>query len=895
VENNGVKLEDYGPNAGYVAELLDLYKSGSPLLDKSWKQVFGGNGASTNGSAAIDPDYILDQIKIISLIKFFRSRGHLGAQINSLHNGMKTPRRPAELNIESYHFSNPTKTFFCFGLLKDSFATAQNIFDEINRIYCSSVGYEFEHLSDPQEAEWIRAKVESGFASTKYADVDKLKFLSRLLEAEKLDQLFHTRFIGTKRFSIQGAESFAVILQSILNSSEKLKVRDISLAMAHRGRLNTLVSFAGKPLPMLAAEFEDKTEAAVKGGGDVKYHLGSTTEHVIRNHKVSFSIPCNPSHLEFVNPVGAGMIRARQDLLPQHEKSSVLYLSVHGDASFAGQGIVSEVFNFSQLPGYKSHGTIHIIINNQVGFTTYAEDSRSTNYCSDVAKGFDVPVFHVNADDPEAVARAAELALEFRQKFAKDVVLDLVCSRKYGHNEGDDPSFTQPLLYKELSKKESVATLYSKKIIQEGALTEAAFKELSEQILADLKAGIEEKPSINKESKVVADKVVAYNNVDLEDLKKVTAALIPEDSDFELHPKVKALILKRQQSLLLPKGIDWGFAEALAYGTLLLDGCSIRLSGQDSGRGTFSHRHLELHDYNTAKRVLPFDGLINQSAKKSTFEVFNSPLSEQAVMAFDYGYAVQMHDQASTKKKDSLVIWEAQFGDFGNGAQVIIDQFITSAEEKWKQNCGIVLLLPHGFEGQGPEHSSARLERFLQLCANNNMRVANLSNGAQLFHLLRKQALDSQKKPLILMTPKSMLRLPEAGSSVEELTKGAFSPILSSGDSKSAKSVILCSGKVYYSIRKAIGTEAKVVRIEQLYPWPETELKKELLKAKSIVWAQEEPRNMGAFSYVLAKFASMGIQIDYIGRPEAAGVATGSSKWHAQEEAKFFVELKSVL
>ncbi len=883
MSKNALNLTEFGPNAGYVAELLGLYQAGNPSLDKSWVHLFGGNGSSAN--ASIDQDYLMSQISILKMIESYRKFGHLAARVNPLSNGMKKPEIPVELDFSSYNFSEAAlkKSFFCFGLVKDTESTPKNIFERLQNIYSSTAGYEYQHIADTDQREWLRSKIEVEAAS--FTNQECLQFLNRLIESQQLDQVFHTRFIGTKRFSIQGADSLTVALQSILNKGASLGVKDITLAMAHRGRLNTMVSFAGKPLSMLCAEFEDKTLATKSGGGDVKYHLGSSTEHTISNKKIRLTVPPNPSHLEFVNPVAAGMVRAKQDAVSSAEKPSYAFVSIHGDASFAGQGVVAETFNFSQLKGYNNLGTLHIIINNQVGFTTYSEDSRSTTYCSDLAKGYDVPIFHVNSDDPEAVARIAGLALEFRQKFAKDVVIDLICSRKYGHNEGDDPSFTQPLLYKELAEKPNSVAVYTEKLISKGLISAEAVKELTDKLTSEIKSELELKYEASKPASLKDNQKSVKTKVDESVLRKVTEALVPQNPGFTLHPKVKMLVTKRQASLDQEHAIDWGFAECLAYGSLMLEGTSIRISGQDAGRGTFSHRHLELHDYNTAERVLPFSALGSSHAK---FEVYNSPLSEQAVLAFDFGY--------STEQPKTLTLWEAQFGDFANGAQIMIDQFISSSEQKWNQNSAIVLLLPHGFEGQGPEHSSARFERFLQLCACNNMTVANLSNGAQLFHILRRQALSNIKRPLVLMTPKSMLRLPEAGCSLSDFTKGSFSPVISSGlEGKAKKPVVLCSGKVYYSLRKALGTEQKIIRIEQLYPWPKEAISEALGKCQNVYWVQEEPKNMGAYSFILQHLTEMDCQVTYFGRAEAAGVATGSTKYSQLEENKFLEQLKAEL
>lgn len=886
-----ITIEEFGPNTGYVSELLKLYESGSPLVDASWQNYFGG-AAKANGSAGgIRREAIFAQLQIFQLISAYRRKGHLAASTNPITAATPRPTLPEDLIFENYQFSSAQleQNFFTFGLTNQPEATPRQVYDQLRSVYCSTVGFEFEHCTDKRVRDWFYDLAEKQFVKRDWFSKEtKVRYLQRLLEAEILDMTCHTRFIGAKRFSVLGGETFVVLLDRLLESGAQLGVEDIVLSMAHRGRINAVVTFAGKPLAELISEFEDKTMMSQVGGGDVKYHLGGSMLHQYDGKKIRLTIPSNPSHLEFVNSVANGMVRAKQDKHYPERRSAALSLSVHGDASFAGQGIVAETFNYSRLRGYETRGTIHLIINNQIGFTTSSSESRSTNYCSDMAKGFNIPVLHVNGDDVEAAAWAADAALRFRQEFQQDIVVDLVCTRKFGHNEGDDPSFTQPLLYKELSTRSPVANTFAQRLVSEQVLSQADADKMRADMSSAMTLAFDQKGEIEKVEYDYSVKEAQETAVDEKRLKQIANCLVPNVDSFQIHPKLKNILGKRVQSLDVEKGIDWGLAEALAMGSLLFDGISIRISGQDSGRGTFSHRHLELHDHEKTFRVYPLAELARSAGLKSTFEVFNSPLSEAAVMGFDFGYAAQ--------SPQSLVCWEAQFGDFANGAQVIIDQFLSSSEQKWNQRSGLVLLLPHGFEGQGPEHSSARLERFLQLCSHNCMTVVNLTSPGQFFHLLRRQALSPTKRPLVVMTPKSMLRLAEAGSSLKDLSTGSFQKVVSWGTAKDKKKpVVLCSGKVIYPIRKALGDKAKIVSIEQLYPWPENEVKEVLNGCSNVFWTQEEPENMGAARYVAPLLQKLGKDVTYFGRPDMAGVATGSPSWHAKEERLFLENLLTAL
>jgi 2-oxoglutarate dehydrogenase E1 component len=714
--------------------------------------------------------------------------------------------------------------------------------------------------------------------------------LRNIVHAESFEEELHKKYVGSKRFSLQGAETMIPMLLSLLESAAEMEIQGAVFGMAHRGRLNVLVNVFGKSLEQVFTEFEDTSLAATVGAGDVKYHLGyESLFRTTRGRDIRLSLAPNPSHLEFVNPVVEGMVRAMQDRAHGGDRKSILPVLLHGDAAFAGQGVVFETLNFSRVKGYNTGGTVHLVINNQVGFTTDPVESRSSTYCTDMAKAVQAPIFHVNCEDVEGACWVMRNALEFRNEFNRDVVIDLYCYRKYGHNEGDDPSFTQPVIYSEIREKTRISDVYAADLVAEGTAEPKLIDRLRSEY-HELFAGAQERKSI---STPIGEACAVHGRLRLaspetgvsgEILEKVAQQLITHPEWFVPHEKLQKILEKRVQTLTDDSGIEWGFAEALAYGSLMLDGINIRLSGQDCGRGTFSQRHLELTHNETGKRYFPLSKLSAQDGV-GTFEVYNSTLSEAAVLGFEFGFA-------STAKQD-LVLWEAQFGDFVNGAQVIIDQFLAASEAKWNQRSGVVLLLPHGYEGQGPEHSSARLERFLQLCAEGNMLVCNPSCAEQYFHLLRRQALEKIKRPLVVMTPKSLLRLPAANATRAELEQGCFDLTIADDvfPPEDIKYMFFMSGKVYHDVKRALSetqfANYELVRLEQLYPFPAQEIATRLNRCNgaSLFWVQEEPQNMGAWNFVDPLFTErFQGQLAYIGRPASASTAAGSNRRHGVEQ-----------
>jgi 2-oxoglutarate dehydrogenase E1 component len=717
----------------------------------------------------------------------------------------------------------------------------------------------------------------------------QLQILDKLVEAEAFEQFLHTRFVGHKRFSLEGGDTLIPTLAALLDRASELGVQRAVLGMAHRGRLNVLAHVMQKPFAKIFGEFEGYLDPSMtQGSGDVKYHLGASAEYTTSSGKaMTVELACNPSHLEAVDPVVEGMSRARQDQAPhdkaKHAWAEVLPVLVHGDAAFAGQGVVHETLQMSELHGYRTGGTIHIVVNNQIGYTTSPADSRSTMFCSDVAKGIQAPVFHVNGDDPLAAVRMIRLAMEYRNTFHSDVVLDIVCYRRHGHNEGDEPSYTQPLLYRQIERHPTVRTQYQEFLVRAGVLKRDDIAAYDDKVQQRLRQSLEEvratepPPIVLPEERDDAEWVPATPALALDALRGWNDRLLDWPAEFHAHPKVKGVLGRRAEMVAGKQPVDFATAEALAFASLVAAGVPVRLAGQDSGRGTFSQRHAALYDAENGNRYVPLNHLV---AGQAPFTVIDSLLSEEAAMGFEYGY--------SCATPHGLTLWEAQFGDFVNGAQIQIDQFLAAGEAKWGQKCGLVLLLPHGYDGQGPEHSSARLERFLQLCAEGNLRVANPSCAASYFQLLRAQACDPDKKPLIVMTPKSLLRQKEAGSSIDELTVGGLAAVRDDARQPAAagvKRVVCCSGKVYYDLLGALGDDPTValVRVELLYPWPASAMA--ALRAKyaaaDFVWCQEEPANMGAWTYVRDRF-------DWAGRatrPAAASPATGSLQRHKAEQA----------
>ena len=911
---NGESFVRFGENAGYLAELYQLYLSDPSLVDPKWVEFFesldrGAVNGLTNGHAnghknGHGAQEQADKAGASSLgeklLRAYRTYGHAAARLSPLLEGGVRPEAPVELSPSYYgetgDLSQVSAANLQFG--ERLYSSCADLVSALKQTYCGTVGYEFMHLTKVQEREWLHSRIE-GKAPTFSAEEQKL-ILRELVRAELFESELHRKYVGTKRFSLEGNDTLIPLLSILIRRAAPAGVNGIVCGMAHRGRLNVLANTIGKPLANIFAEFEDKTTATIAGAGDVKYHLGYETERAPNGTQIGLSVVPNPSHLEFVNPVVEGIVRALQDKRDRDNRAAYLPLAMHGDAAFAGQGIVFETINYSGIGGYNTGGTYHIVINNQIGFTTTPDESRSTRYCTDLAKGIDCPVFHVNAEDPEAACWIAEIALEYRMTFGKDVFIDLIGHRKHGHNEGDDPSFTQPLTYAEVKGKKLIWQQYAESLISKGIVSQDEVDSEVDSYKKEFATAAEGVGSwLGTEACALHGRLESMppeTGVDKETLREIARSLITWPEGFKPHPKLQKIIEKRVETVEVGEGIEWGVAEALAFGSLLLEGRSVRLSGQDCCRGTFSHRHLVLDHYEGVGTFSPLKELAARREAPGVFEVLNSSLSEAAVLGFEFGYAAT--------KTDTLTMWEAQFGDFANGAQVIIDQFVSSSESKWGQLSGVVLMLPHGYEGQGPEHSSARLERYLQMCAEGNMRVCYPSTAAQHFHLLRRQGLSDIKRPLIIMTPKSLLRLPSAMSSLAQMTSGGFKPILETDLSggKKVKNLVFMSGKVFHDVSAAFQSEGKVsarlLRVEELYPFPESEVARIIKEtgAENAFWVQEEPQNMGAWTYVAPRLSQvLGFDPVYAGRPASAATATGSSKHHALEHKAILTDLAALL
>jgi 2-oxoglutarate dehydrogenase E1 component len=863
------------------------------------------------------------QVHVQTLTNMYRVRGHLIADLDPL--SWKEPHTHPELDPATYGLTiwDLEREFFTDGVAGRNVMPLGDLLGVLRDAYCRRIGVEYMHIQEPDQKQWIQQQVEG--VSTVFSTEEQLHILDRLNAAEAFERFLHTKYTGHKRFGLEGAESLIPLVDEVLDAAAAAGYQEAVLGMAHRGRLNVLANIVGKSYRQIFREFEgDLDPATTQGTGDVKYHLGAVGKFVGRSGvSLPVTLASNPSHLEAVDPVVEGMVRARQDLIDDPEAFSALALLIHGDAAFAGQGVVAETLNLSALRGYRIGGTVHVVVNNQLGFTTAPAEARSSVYPTDVAKMVQAPIFHVNGDDPEAVVRVARLAFGFRQRFHKDVVIDLVCYRRHGHNEGDDPSFTQPLMYKRIDARRSVRKLYTETLVRRGDITLDDAERALDDFLARMQVALEE--TRHSAPPVVADTVLTGigpaavpgalsavdTGVDRSVLHRVAAAMDDTPPGFSVHPKLARTLDARRQ--LYDEGqVDWSMAEALAFGSLLVEGTDVRLSGQDSRRGTFSQRHQVLVDYETGAEWLPLSALPPGGGK---LWMYDSLLSEYAALGFEYGY--------STVHGDALVAWEAQFGDFANGAQIVIDQFITAGQGKWGQASGLVLLLPHGYEGQGPEHSSARLERFLTLCAGDNLQVVNATTAAQYFHVLRRQVRRSVRRPLVILTPKSLLRARPARSPVDELVTGRFREVLDDpafadggaqppsgqggpdgSDGRGAQHpgarrhdnvqrVILASGKVAYDAmahRDEQALAAAVVRIEQLYPWPEMLVLDAVSRygsAREVVWLQEEPENMGAWTFVHGRLHRL-LRDDYslrhVSRPESASPASGSHTVHQQEQ-----------
>ena len=895
-----------GKDGFYDSIFVDLGIPYAPLRWSLDRNPFFIGGDSSR-------EQTIKEARVIELINAYRVRGHLIADIDPLH-ALPVLYHP-ELDIETYGLTiwDLDREFITDGLANRQSDTLREILDILQRAYCGKVGVEYRHIQSKEEKNWIREQIRREFVAPQPIPVEiKKRLLWKLISAEQFERFLHTKYLGQKRFSLEGCETVIPVLDRLIEGAAEQGVEDITFGMAHRGRLNVLANVVGNLCERIFAAFEGSVHPEFPADeGDVKYHQGATGERVTETgRKVTLTVSPNPSHLEAVDPVVEGMVRARQDDRLGKEQLSrddvmdlAMPILLHGDAAFAGQGVVMETLNLAQLKGYRTGGTIHIIINNQIGFTTSPEAGRSTIYSTDVARMTQLPIFHINGDDPEAAFRVLTIALDYRQRFNKDVVLDLIGFRRLGHNETDEPSYTQPLMYARVKAHPGVRAIYAKRLIKESVVTEAEVNQMIEErvkryenALANAKRKVTEEPTpAQPQVSEFEGSIIVPTGVPAETIKTIAhkIAVVPEG--FNVNPKMVGQLARRAKMGEGSLPIDWAFAEAIAFGSLVIDGTKVRLSGQDSGRGTFSQRHAVLYDTQTGKSWSPLSELRNADHPEARFDVFDSSLSEEGVLGFEYGYSVVA--------KDALVLWEAQFGDFGNGAQTIIDQYIAASEDKWKQRSRLVMLLPHGYEGQGPEHSSARLERYLQLCAENNLAVCYPTTPAQYFHLLRRQIQPGMERPLIVMTPKSLLRLPAAASTIAELESGGFEPVIDDKeipDAASVKKIVFCSGKVYYDLmeaRKKSGDHSvAIIRLEQFYPFPLQRMK-EILKryssAKHLVWAQEEPQNMGGWTFMQERLENLLPSCErpqYVGRAPSASPATGAYHIHQNEQAQLVSE-----
>ena len=913
----------YGSNATYIEDLYDQYLEDPDAIDASWREKFD---KIHNGSARDIPhgpvisrftrlattshnrltqlqgfteESVKKQSAVARLINHYRVRGHQIATNNPLGNATEIP---LDLEPAYYGLSEPDmETLFATGNLYGSDQLPlREIIAALKEIYCGSIGAEYMHIVDTDIKRWIKNRLESSKQSKNIEPEKKQWLLQQLTAAEGIEKHLHRKFVGQKRFSLEGGESLIPILDELIQRGAENQIQEIVIGMAHRGRLNVLVNILGKNPALLFEEFSGKhSQIPGVSSGDVKYHMGFSSDLSTPSGPVHLTLAFNPSHLEIINPVVEGSVKARQDRFGKGGRDAIMPILIHGDAAFAGQGIIMETLNMSETRAFSTGGTVHIVINNQIGFTTSNPfDARSTLYCTDVANMVQAPVFHVNGDDPEAVLFVTQMALDFRMTFNKDVVIDLICYRRLGHNEADEPATTQPLMYKKIRELATTRNLYSEQLIEENVITTEQSEQMQASYQQQLEAGeVVSLPILTDANyAVIVPEWHKYfgHSWDEPCNTQVTYDLIRYCNDqmqkqptgFELHPRVAKIMENRNKMAAGAAPLDWGFAENMAYATLLMDGKNIRLTGQDVGRGTFFHRHSLLHNQINGETHIPLKHLSEEQGQP---QIYDSLLSEAGVLGFEYGY--------STTLPETLVIWEAQFGDFANGAQVVIDQFISSGETKWGRLCGLVMLLPHGFEGQGPEHSSARLERYLQLCAEHNMQVCVPTTPGQIFHLLRRQALRKFRKPLIVMSPKSLLRHKLAVSTPEDLTEGSFQPLIPEQYGiipKQATRLILCSGKIFYDLLESRPDDnpdnIAIIRLEQLYPFPDNLFKQELEKypnLEQIIWCQEEPQNQGAWYQIKHHFVdciSKNIDLKYCGRPASASPAVGSFSIHIEQQ-----------
>ncbi|ATR82556.1 2-oxoglutarate dehydrogenase E1 component [Pseudomonas sp. FFUP_PS_473] len=927
-----------GGNAAYVEELYELYLHDPNAVPEEWRTYFQklpaeGSTATDVSHSTIRDHFVLlaknqrraqpvsagsvssehekKQVEVLRLIQAYRMRGHQAAKLDPL--GLWQRPAPVDLSINHYGLTNADlDTTFRAGdlFIGKEEASLREIFDALQQTYCRTIGAEFTHIVDSEQRSWFQQRLESVRGRPAFSADVQSHLLERVTAAEGLEKYLGTKYPGTKRFGLEGGESLIPMLDELIQRSGSYGTKEVVIGMAHRGRLNVLVNTFGKNPRDLFDEFEGKKKVEL-GSGDVKYHQGFSSNVMTAGGEVHLAMAFNPSHLEIVSPVVEGSVRARQDRRNDSVGDKVLPISIHGDAAFAGQGVVMETFQMSQTRGFKTGGTVHIVINNQVGFTiSNPLDSRSTEYCTDVAKMIQAPILHVNGDDPEAVLFVTQLAVDYRMQFKRDVVIDLVCYRRRGHNEADEPNGTQPLMYQQIAKQRTTRELYAESLIQAGRLDVERVQAKVDEYRNALDNGLHVVKSLvkepNKELFVDWRPYLGHawtarhdTRFDLKTLQELSAKLLDLPEGFVVQRQVSKIYEDRQKMQAGGLPINWGYAETMAYATLLFEGHPVRITGQDVGRGTFSHRHAALHNQKDASTYLPLQNLY---AGQPKFDLYDSFLSEEAVLAFEYGY--------STTTPNALVIWEAQFGDFANGAQVVVDQFITSGEHKWGRLCGLTMLLPHGYEGQGPEHSSARLERYLQLCAEHNVQVCVPTTPAQIYHLLRRQVIRPLRKPLIVLTPKSLLRHKLAISTLEELAEGSFQTVIPEIDTLDPKKVtrlVLCSGKVYYDLlekRRAEGREdIAIVRIEQLYPFPEDDLVEILApytNLKDVVWCQEEPMNQGAWyssqhhmRRILTRH-NKDLVLEYAGRDASAAPACGYASMHAEQQEKLLQDAFTV-
>jgi len=949
----------YGGNSGYIEGLYERYLEDPSAVDPSWRAYFDDLGAETKalfrqsqravaaqpkpavlpqfadrepaapappaappaGSAAanlvqLDDErakrIIRDHLRVIMLIRAYRVRGHLAAKLDPL--GIVDGGYHPELDYRSYGFTDDDlhREFYLDHVLGLEKATLQTIVEVLRKTYSSSVGIEFLHIQEPDQKAWLQARIEGLRGIFETNDAEKREVLDQMTRAEGFESFLHVKYPGTKRFGLDGGESAICALETVIRTAVPLGVEELVLGMPHRGRLNVLANVMGKPYAAIFSEFQGgAVQDEVLGSGDVKYHLGTSTDREVSGRQVHLSLTANPSHLEAVNPVVFGKVRAKQRQRGDLDRARIMGVLFHGDAAFAGQGVVHEGFEMSELKGYRTGGTIHIIVNNQIGFTTSPTYSRSSPYCSDVARGVQAPIFHVNGDDPVAVAHVARLATEFRQRFKGDVVIDLWCYRRHGHNEGDEPSFTQPLMYRRIAQHPTCRQLFADRLVKEGVLS----RDQAEALHRDFQQRMEDEHQASAHyrtnkadwlegawaglARAPVEYVRGETAAPLERLKDIGLKMTALPERLNVHRRLSRVLGQRRQAIESGEGLDWATAEHLAFGSLLVEGFAVRLSGQDAGRGTFSQRHAIVVDQETEEHYVP---LAHLEEGQASIEVINSFLSEEGVLGFEYGY--------SLAEPYGLTLWEAQFGDFANGAQVYIDQFIASGESKWLRMSGLVLLLPHGYEGQGPEHSSARLERFLQLYAEHNLQIVYPSTPASYFHALRRQLHRNFRKPLIIMTPKSLLRLKRCQSTLADFAEGSsfhrvlFDKFPSEAD-RQVERVVVCTGKVYYDLKaeaekRGVDDRLAFLRLEELAPFPEAVLAEQLArypKAVSVVWCQEEPRNMGAWFFVQPRLANMlekhGFSDPrpvYAGRPPAASPASGFTAQHHREQERLIDE-----